>query len=324
MKSSSLSYCPLLTLAFCGLASAAMFAQDITPPVVANPIADLTVSANASPTVIKLKKTFALQGVTGTVVRFTTTLGNMDVELDAADYPLNVANFLGYVNSGSYNGTFIHRSIGNFIFQGGGYNVAGDKNYPHIAVNAAVAGEHKQANTTGTIAMALTSGANSANSGTSEWFFNLANNTTLDDGSNNQGPFTAFGRVIEGDLSTMTAIGAVETYDASSVVVSSDQGVFTDLPLINYTSAQGTEINPDLVYISNIAVIPLTPKASGDPALLDLTANSSNPGLVTATISGQKLTLTYAQGQTGTATIKVKAKDSAKSKTKATFTVSVQ
>ena len=314
----------LLALALSALSVPAVFAQDTTPPVVAVPIADVTVSAGSAPTVIKLKKTFALQGVSGTVVRFSTSVGNMDLALDDADYPLNVANFLSYVNSGAYNGTFIHRAIANFIFQGGGYNVAGDKNYPHIAVNAAVTGEHKDPNVRGTIAMALTGGAGSADSGTSEWFLNLVDNASLDDGSGSQGPFTAFGHVIEGDLATMDAIGAVETYDASSVVVSDDKGVFTNLPLINYTSDQGVEINPDLVYINQVAVIALVPKGANPTALLALAASSSNPGLVTPTITGSRLTLTYAPGQTGTATIKVKAKDSTKTKAKAIFTVTVQ
>lgn len=325
MKPSSLlRRCALATALGC-FAPSAVFAQDTTPPYVAKPISDFTVSAGSAPTVINLKKTFGLTGVTGDqIVRFSTTLGNMDVVLDATDYPLNVANFLSYTNSGAYNNTFIHRSVASFIFQGGGYHVTADKNYPHITENGTVTGEHKGANVRGTIAFALKGGAGSADTGTSEWFFNLADNASLDDGSGSQGPFTAFGHVIEDGLATMDAIGATKTYNASSVVVSDDKGVFTDLPLINYDSSQGVEIDPDLVYVTQVAIVPLTPKATGDAAVLTLKANNSNPGLVTATFKGRKMTLTYAAGKTGSANIVVVAKDAAGTKAKAKFTVTVQ
>lgn len=335
MKIPSLPCRCLLALAFSGFAASISLAQDTTPVVVATPISDFTVAASSAPTVINLKKTFALQGVTGKVVRFTTTLGNMDVELDAVNFPLNVANFLSYANSGGYNGTFIHRSVATtdasgasvpFIFQGGGYTVAGDKNYPHIPENGTVKGEHINPNSRGTIALALKAGAGSADSGTSEWFFNLSNNTSLDDGSGSQGPFTAFGRVIENGLATMDAIGAVMTYNASSVVVSDDMNVFKNLPLINYDSSQGVEINPDLVYVTQAALVPLTPKVAAGPALLTLKVKgNTNPGLVTATIDARKLTLTYPSGQPGTATISVLGKNKVtKTKALTTFTVTVQ
>src|SRR6187200_3010977 len=42
------------------------------------------------------------------------------------DKPLNVANFLKYVNNtsvthGNYNGSIMHRLVPNFVLQGGGY-----------------------------------------------------------------------------------------------------------------------------------------------------------------------------------------------------------
>ena len=312
------------------LASSGLFAEDLTPPIVGKAISDLTVAAGTAQSVVKLKKTFALSGVTGQVVRFSTSLGNMDVELDTADYPLNVANFLAYVNSGRYNDTFIHRSISGFIFQGGGYHEDGNLNYHHIDKDAAVTGEHKASNVRGTIAFALTSGTNSADTGTSEWFFNLADNIPLDTYSQNQGPFTAFGRVIGSGLTTMDAIANVLTYDLSKFVTSSDDGipnfgVFTDVPLNNYDSSQGTNLSPDLVRINQVSIIPLLPAATGDPALLKVKVKgNTNPGLVTATLNGKKLTLAYTAGQTGSATITLLAKDSGGGKVKTSFNVTVQ
>ena len=330
MKFPSLLCCRAFVAALAALAALPMAARadDITPPVVAKPLSDLTVAAGTTASVVNLKKTFGLSGVSGTVVRFTTMLGKMDVELDAADYPLTVANFLGYVNSGRYNGSIIHRSAANFIFQGGGYYVAGDKVFDRLLANPpTVKGEHQGSNVRGTIAMALTAGSDSADTGTDEWFFNLIDNTGLDSFSNNQGPFTAFGRVIEGDLATMDAIGAVPTYDASSVVTTDDPNggsVFAQLPLYNYTTPQGTEIDSDLIVVEDLAVVPLIAGTAGADSLLTLKAKSSNLGLVTAAITGKKLKLSYVAGQTGTARIKVIAKDSAGTQIKTLFNVTVQ
>lgn len=327
MKLPSLSRASSLALAFCCLGAFASRADDTTPPAVATPISNVTVAAGSGPTVINLKKAFALNGVVGNkIVRFTTTLGTMDVALDAASYPLNVANFLGYVNSGAYNGTFIHRNVPGFIFQGGGYYVAGDKNFPHIPVNGAVTGEHKDSNVRGTIAFALYGGVGSANSGTSEWFFNLVDNSFLDDGSGSQGPFTAFGHVIEDGLTTMDRLGAVQPYNKSQYIVSSDSGVFTALPLYHHDDSMPSNITSDLVYINSVSLIPLTPKVQGGPALLGLKVKgNTNPDLVSATLDARKLTLTYTPGLTGTAIITVQAKNPVtKSKTRAAFTVTVQ
>ncbi len=53
-------------------------------------------------------------------VRMTTSLGVIEIELDAKHAPDTVKNFLGYVNSGFYNGTIFHRVIPGFMIQGGG------------------------------------------------------------------------------------------------------------------------------------------------------------------------------------------------------------
>ena len=64
------------------------------------------------------------------------------------------------------------------------------------------------------------------NSATSQWFINLANNASALDGQN--GGFTVFGRVIGSGMAVVDAIAAVPIFNAG--------GVFSDLPLINYTA----------------------------------------------------------------------------------------
>ena len=53
------------------------------------------------------------------MIRFTTNLGVIDIELDPEHAPITCANFENYVKSGFYNGTIFHRVIRGFMIQGG-------------------------------------------------------------------------------------------------------------------------------------------------------------------------------------------------------------
>src|SRR4051812_38397775 len=57
---------------------------------------------------IDLSKHFAVPGVTGQVVQFDTALGKFNVEMLSSAAPINVANFLNYVQSSSYTNSFFH------------------------------------------------------------------------------------------------------------------------------------------------------------------------------------------------------------------------
>jgi cyclophilin family peptidyl-prolyl cis-trans isomerase len=62
----------------------------------------------------------AAQSSTNPVVAIETSLGTITAELDRANAPLSVENFLQYIESGHYNGTIFHRVIKGFMVQGGG------------------------------------------------------------------------------------------------------------------------------------------------------------------------------------------------------------
>ncbi|MBT6769143.1 MAG: peptidylprolyl isomerase, partial [Opitutales bacterium] len=47
--------------------------------------------------------------------------GTINIEMLDAAAPLNVANFLSYVDDDSYDGTIIHRSLEGFVVQGGSF-----------------------------------------------------------------------------------------------------------------------------------------------------------------------------------------------------------
>src|ERR1051326_2429887 len=180
-------------------------------------------------------------------VRFETNLGNINVRLFPADAPKTVANFLQYANSGAFNGSFIHRSVANFVIQGGGYTWSDSAGPVPIPTNPPVVNEFKISNTRGTIAMAKL--GSDPNSATSQWFFNESDNSgNLD---NQNGGFTVFGRVADAaSLAVMDTIAGEPIYDASGTFGSD----FASLPLVNYDNVNFSSQN--LVTISAIVIVP--------------------------------------------------------------------
>ena len=296
--------------ALCSVVLACSALAQGNQPVVEQPIKDVTVPLGASQAVVKLDGTFALNGVTGPVVRFDTVSGPIDVELLPDDAPATVANFLNYVNRGAYNGTFFHRSVSGFVIQSGGYTFA-DNTVKTIAKDPPVVNEFKVSNTRGTLAMAKIGG--DPNSATDEFFINEVDNSANLDNQN--GGFTVFGRVIDTGLPIVDAIAALPVTNAG--------GVFNSLPVIDYTGGQ--VMQPNLVTIRTISEIPLLAKNTNSPGLLKLKIKAnSNPELVESyQIKGSKLKLKLKSGVKGVATITVKAKNAA-GKASTNFTLSVE
>jgi cyclophilin family peptidyl-prolyl cis-trans isomerase len=163
---------------------------------------------------------------TGSVVYvIKTPLGDIPVQLYPNMAPQTVANFQNYANGGDWNGSLVHRSAPGFVIQGGGYReVAGA--YQTIPTDPPVTNEPCLSNTTGTIAMARVGGQ--PNSATSQWFINLANNTSLD---SVDGGFTAFGRVIGNGMSVVNAIAALPTFDTLAYLQLPYNQIFRSMPL---------------------------------------------------------------------------------------------
>lgn len=136
----------------------------------------------------------------GTLAQFQTSLGTVDVELFDRDKPVTVRNFLRYAQSNVYTNSFMHRWVPGFVIQGGGFrtvNEGGSNVIEAVPQFQTILNEYSVgrtfSNTYGTIAMARASGL--TNSATSQWFFNLADNSGLD---RIDGGFTVFGRVLRG------------------------------------------------------------------------------------------------------------------------------
>jgi peptidyl-prolyl cis-trans isomerase A (cyclophilin A) len=166
----------------------------------------------------------SMQSASATTVRVITSLGNFSIELFDDVTPVTVANFLNYVNSGRFNGTLIHRSVSNFIIQGGSFSFdASSRKIVSVATDAAIQNEFNVPNTRGTVAMAKLGG--DPNSATSGWFVNLTDNRENLDSQN--GGFTVFGRVIGDGMTVVDSIAAQPTFTLAGL---------TDFPLINYVS----------------------------------------------------------------------------------------
>jgi cyclophilin family peptidyl-prolyl cis-trans isomerase len=173
----------------------------------------------------------------GTLVQFRTPFGDMEVELYDQDKPVTVQNFLQYVQNGLYVNEFSHRLVPAFVLQGGGYTlttntIASIPTYPPIINEYGMGNQYS--NVFGTIAMAQSGGE--TNSATSQWFFNLTNNPTLD-AHNTNGFFVVFGHVIQG-TNILNIFNNFQYYTGTqtSNLVADEEGnygpAFEDLPLL--------------------------------------------------------------------------------------------
>ena len=139
-----------------------------------------------------------------------TNHGDITIELDAANAPVTVENFLGYVRSGHFDNTLFHRVIDGFMIQGGGF-APGMTQKPVRAPIANEAGNGLK-NKRYTVAMARTSEPHSA---TAQFFINVGDNDFLDyKGPSPQGwGYCVFGRVTAG-TDVVDKIKGVATADA--------------------------------------------------------------------------------------------------------------
>lgn len=153
-----------------------------------------------------------------TLVRVNTTYGSFTIELFDNDTPATVANFLGYVDRGDFSRSFFHRSEPDFVIQGGAYRWRGDCatgidpatcSVARITQQPIVPNEPGISNTEGTLAMAKQGGI--PDSATSQWFVNMSDNSENLDNQN--GGFTAFGRVLGNGLAVLKPANELPVLD---------------------------------------------------------------------------------------------------------------
>jgi peptidyl-prolyl cis-trans isomerase B (cyclophilin B) len=137
-----------------------------------------------------------------------TSKGRIVMELNREQAPQTVANFERHVRAGFYDGLVFHRVAPGFVIQAGRVTESfGERKSTVMGVeNEAQNGLH---NLRGTVGMARTA---DPHSGTSEFFINLADNSTKLDfkAPTIQGwGYAVFGRVIEG-MDVVDAIAATK------------------------------------------------------------------------------------------------------------------
>ena len=280
-------------------------------PFVSNRIADVQVSKNAANQTFNLTSNFSDPNASNGVVNVVTTSGTVQIELLNQQAPVNVKNFMSYVDGNKYDGTIFHRSVSNFVVQGGGYTVAGsapNTTLNHIVTAPPVANEYSvtRSNVRGTVAMAKV--GNDPNSATSEFFFNVANNAANLDNQN--GGFTVFANVKTG-LDKVDAINAIPTKNLG--------GAFTEIPTVNnFTGTTVAQANAsNFVTINDMQVV-----SRGELLTFSVIGNT-NPTLVTPSIVGNNLTLDYSATATGSSVIQIRATDLSGRSVDTAFTVRV-
>jgi cyclophilin family peptidyl-prolyl cis-trans isomerase len=191
------------------------------------------------------------QTASATVVEFQTVMGNFEVNLYDVTTPITVINFVNYVNSGAYTSSVYHRSVPGFIVQGGGFRYNGVPGVlDTIPTNPGILNEPILSNVVGTIAMAKL--GDDPNSATSQWFFNLADNSANLDLQN--GGFTAFGEVIGDGMDVVNAIAALDRFNFG--------GAFGELPLRDFTPPADYDAN-SLIIVTAIVVTDLAIDSAG-------------------------------------------------------------
>ena len=153
------------------------------------------------------------------LIKLSTNMGDITIELFEDKAPETVANFLRYTKEGKLNGTIFHRVIPNFMIQGGGHmpDMSQIDTFDPIINESS----NNLSNKKGTIAMARTSSPNSA---TSQFFINLRDNDFLDKANSADGVgYCVFGQVTDG----------IEIVDQIGVVSTGNNSGHSDVPIEN-------------------------------------------------------------------------------------------
>jgi cyclophilin family peptidyl-prolyl cis-trans isomerase len=251
---------------------------------------------------------------------FYTAGESIIVALFDSATPKTVNNFLGYVNRGNYNGTIVHRSIPQFIIQGGGYarnSATVPSSWRELTRLDPVQNEPGISNNRGTIAMAKLGGTR--DSATSEWFFNVdtfgGNPANL---NFQNGGFTAFGAVVgsagQGIVDSINNLvtnapntgNPATATNAYNITIASQSRPFFDVPVLDPVT--NTNVPPQSVAPATLTTNSLLPIDSIEPCppvVITLVSNS-NPNVLDAGVEGMLLYL-ESKNRIGTSVLTLKA-----------------
>ncbi len=146
--------------------------------------------------------------------RINTSMGSMEVELFPTAAPKTVANFVNLSKSGFYDSLVWHRIVSGFVIQTGDpltRNGGGNRTLWGTGGSSQTVPLETNPDLHNYVCYLGMARSTDPNSGTSQFYINLKNNTSLD------GSYTVFGRVVTG-MNVANAIAGVQ-------VNSSDQPV---------------------------------------------------------------------------------------------------
>lgn len=148
-------------------------------------------------------------------VTMETSKGTIEIELDEVNAPITVENFLAYADAGFYDGTIFHRTVKNFVVQGGGHT----PDMTEKPTNAPIKNEcmNGLSNLKGSLGMARNEDMDSA---TAQFYINTKDNVRLDK------RYAVFGRVIKGyevveaiENAETTTIGEYENVPVEPILI---------------------------------------------------------------------------------------------------------
>ncbi|MFO0843339.1 MAG: peptidylprolyl isomerase [Gemmataceae bacterium] len=303
--------------------------ENNAPEVVAAP-RDVAIPKNGANQTINLRSIFT-DPDWNSRVRIDTNLGSINLDLFDSQSPGTVRNFINYITSNRYDSTIFHR-LGAFlhgtstvrdVLQGGQFRFNRANNtttLTQVQTDAAIADQVLIPNVPGTIAMAKTGSANSA---TSQFFFNLIDNTDpLSPQQQSNGGFTVFGKIDPASLPVLNALAAFNVQNKSAA--GGQLAGLTDLPLragANDAAFPNNTVADDYALIKDVVVV-RRPEADTEALRFQVIGNA-NPNLVKTTVSKGVLTLDVADNATGASRITVRATDRFGVFIDAAFTVTV-
>lgn len=209
-----------------------------------------------------------------------TNVGEFCMELFPDKAPVTVANFLSYIADGTFTDSMVHRSVPGFVVQGGGYRVYSNL-LATLAVHAPIVNEYNQSNLRGTVAMARIGGQ--PNSATSQWFVNLADNTSL---NTVDGGFTVFGKIVKG-MDVVDSIAALNRLDLSTTY----GGAFSTVPS---TVPAGGSLTDNTQLIRVVRAY----RSDTLPGLLPYQCSLTSPGDTLTEFCGSSMSFPVAVGGT--------------------------
>lgn len=276
-------------------------------------IEDQTAQIGGDPVEIDLSEFFEIEGVTGQIVEMKFDEGAVNIEMLPDVAPLNVENFLSYVDDDTFNNTVIHRSIANFVIQGGSFTAT--LPIESVVTRDPVVNEFSLSNLRGTLSMAKL--PDQPDSATSGYFINMADNSNILDTQN--GGFTVFARVIGSGMDIADAIHAIPTY---TLTLDNSGFPYEDFPLGGNAS---DDITVDfMVELETARRVTALPNSDGNPSMVSFAATSSAPEIADASFDGSMLFVTPGGAGLGSTTIVVTATDTNGNEVSDEFVVEVQ